>query len=77
MAASILRDERRMLPSACLLNGHYGFEGLYMGVPAILGAQGVEDIVELPLSVESRALMQKTAGAIEADLQTLRDAGIL
>ena len=77
MAASILRDEKRMLPCACLLNGEYGFEGLYMGVPAILGANGVERIVELPLQVEDRALMQKTAGAIQADLDLLRDAGIL
>src|SRR5690606_34278166 len=38
MAASILNDERRCLPCACFLNGHYGFEGIYMGVPAVLGA---------------------------------------
>ena len=77
MAASILNDQRRMLPCACLLNGEFGFEGLYMGVPAILGASGVERIVELPLSAESRAQMQKTAGAIQADVDTLRDMGLL
>src|SRR5205814_1420932 len=42
MAASILNDQKRLLPCACYLNGQYGFEGLYMGVPAILGANGVE-----------------------------------
>ena len=63
MAASILRDEKRLLPCACLLNGEYGIENLYMGVPAVLGASGVERIVELPLRTESRALLQKTAGA--------------
>ena len=77
MAESILEDQRRMLPCACLLNGHYGFEGLYMGVPAILGKTGVEEIVELPLTVEARALMQKTAGAIERDIETMREVGIL
>lgn len=77
MAASILSDQRRMLPCACLLNGQFGFEGVYMGVPAILGRGGVERIVELPLGTESRALMQKTAGAIQKDLETLRELGLL
>jgi malate dehydrogenase len=77
MAGSILNDERRMLPCACFLNGEYGFEGLYMGVPAILGKQGVESIVELPLDLEARAQMQKTAGAIQADLETCRGLGLL
>ena len=61
------------LPCACLLNGQYGFEGLYMGVPAILGAKGVEKIVELPLDSDARILMQKTAGAVAADVQLMRD----
>ena len=77
MAGAILGDERRLMPSACLLNGQYGLEGLYMGVPAVLGARGVEAIVELPLTAEARIQMQKTAGAIAGDLDTLRDAGLL
>ena len=77
MAASILNDERRMLPCACLLNGHYGFEGIYMGVPAVLGARGVEEIVELPLDVEARIQMQKTAGAVQTDLLELVNLGLL
>ena len=77
MAASILGDERRMLPCACLLNGEFGFEGLYMGVPAILGASGVEQVVEIPLDLEARAQLQKTAGAIQKDLGICRDIGLL
>ena len=77
MAASILRDEKRMLPCACFLNGQYGFEGIYMGVPAVLGRQGVERIVEVPLDNESRIQMQKTAGAIQADVDLLRDLKLL
>ena len=77
MAASILSDQRRLLPCACYLNGEFGFEGLYMGVPAVLGPRGVERIVELPLTAESRGLMQKTAGVIEGDLETLRELGLL
>jgi malate dehydrogenase len=77
MAASILRDEKRLLPCACFLNGQYGFEGIYMGVPAVLGREGVERIVEVPLDNESRIQMQKTAGAIQADVQILRDLKML
>jgi len=77
MAASILRDEKRLLPCACFLNGQYGFEGVYMGVPAVLGKEGVERILEVPLDNESRIQMQKTAGAIQADVQILRDLKLL
>ncbi len=77
MAASILNDERRMLPCACLLNGEYGFEGVYTGVPAILGKNGVEQIVELPMPTESRIQMQKTVGEVQADINSLRDLGLL
>jgi malate dehydrogenase len=77
MAGSILNDERRLLPCACFLNGQFGFEGIYMGVPAVLGKGGVEQILEIPLDVESRALLQKTAGAIEKDLETCREIGLL
>jgi malate dehydrogenase len=77
MAKSILNDEKRMLPCACFMNGQYGFEGIYMGVPAILGKEGVEKIVEIPLDTESRILMQKTAGAVQKDLDLLRTVGLL
>jgi len=77
MAASILNDERRVLPCAALLNGHYGFEGIYMGVPVVLGAKGVESVVELALDTEARIQMQKTAGAIQADLVELQKLGLL
>jgi len=77
MAKSILNDEKRLLPCACFLNGQYGFEGLYMGVPAILGKNGVERIVEVPLDLDSRAQMQKTAGAILQDVQLMKDMKLL
>jgi malate dehydrogenase len=77
MAGSILNDERRLLPCACFLNGQYGFEGLYMGVPAVLGKAGVEQIIEIPLDLESRAQLQKTAAAIEKDMATCRELGLL
>ncbi len=77
MAKAILNDEKRLLPCACFLNGQYGFEGIYMGVPAILGKDGVERIVEVPLDTEARMQMQKTAGAIQADIELLRDKRLM
>jgi malate dehydrogenase len=77
MAASILNDEKRCLPSACFLNGEYGFEGIYTGVPAVLGRGGVERILEIPLATEARIQLQKAVGAIEKDVGALRDLGLL
>jgi len=48
-----------------------------MGVPAILGESGVEKIVEIPLDTQSRILMNKTAGAVQKDLELLRGLGLL
>jgi len=77
MARAILRDEKRLLPSTCLVNGEFGFEGVYLGVPAVLGRNGVEKIVELPLDTEARIQMQKTVGAIEKDVAALRQLGLM
>ena len=77
MAKAILRDEKRLLATTCLLNGEYGIEGLYVGVPAILGRSGVERIVELPLDTEARIALQKTVGAVQKDVAALRDLGMM
>ena len=77
MAKAILRDEKRLLPSTCYLNGEFGFEGVYVGVPAVLGRAGVERILEVPLDTEARIAMQKTVGAIQKDLEALRQLGLL
>jgi malate dehydrogenase len=77
MAKAILRDEQRLLPCTCLLNGEFGCEGVYVGVPAVLGRAGVERIVELPLDTEARIAMQKTVGAIQKDLGALRELGMM
>jgi malate dehydrogenase len=77
MAKAILRDEKRLLPSTCLLNGEFGFEGVYVGVPAVLGRNGVERIHEVPLDTEARIAMQKTVGAIQKDVEALRQLGLM
>jgi malate dehydrogenase len=56
MAESILRDEKRVLACACYLEGEYGVEGLYVGVPCVLGAGGVERVLEVELDADERKL---------------------
>jgi malate dehydrogenase len=70
MAESYLRDKKRVLPCAAWLNGEYGIKDLYVGVPVVLGAKGVERIVEIDLSSAERDAFEKSA----ASVQTLVDA---
>jgi malate dehydrogenase len=57
-------DEKRVLPCTAYLDGEYGIEGLYMGVPAKLGPKGIEQIIELDLSDDERQAMQGSADAV-------------
>jgi malate dehydrogenase len=61
---AIVLDEKRVLPCAAYLEGEYGIDGLYVGVPVRLGARGIEAIVELELSDEERAALQASAAAV-------------
>jgi malate dehydrogenase len=60
MAEAILRDQKRVLACACLLEGEYGVEGLYVGVPCILGAAGVERVLEVELEADERKLFDES-----------------
>jgi len=66
MAESYLRDKKRVLPCAAWLNGEYGIKDLYVGVPVVIGAKGVERIVELELTSDERAEFEKSASAVKA-----------
>jgi malate dehydrogenase len=65
MAESYLKDKKRVLPCACWLNGEYGVKDLYVGVPAVIGAKGVERIVEIQLNGAERAMFEKSAEAVQ------------
>ena len=65
MAESYLRDKKRVLPCAAWLNGEYGVKGLYVGVPVVIGAKGVERIVELDLTSSERAEFEKSANSVK------------
>lgn len=60
MAEAILRDQKRVLPCAAYLNGEYGVKGLFIGVPAVLGRNGVERVVEISLQKEEKTAFEKT-----------------
>ena len=66
MAESYLRDKKRVLPAAAWLNGEYGVKDLYVGVPVVIGAKGVERIVEIELNSAERGMFEKSAQAVEA-----------
>lgn len=65
MAESYLKDKRRVLPCAAKLNGEYGIKGLYIGVPVIIGKNGVEKIVEISLSAEEQKMFDNSVNAVK------------
>jgi malate dehydrogenase len=64
MVDAVLLDERRVLPCTALLEGEYGIEGLYMGVPVKLGAGGIEEVIELELTAQEQAWLEDSASAV-------------
>jgi len=70
MAESYLRDKKRVLPCAAHLNGEYGVRSLYVGVPVVIGAKGVERVVEIELNAAEREMFEASVAAV----QTLVDA---
>jgi malate dehydrogenase len=65
MAESILLDKKKVLPCAAYLEGEYGIEGLFVGVPVKLGARGIEHIYEVKLTAEEQAMLKKSAAAVQ------------
>jgi malate dehydrogenase len=64
MAESYLKDKKRVLPCAALLTGQYGMNDLYVGVPVVIGAGGIERIVEIELSATEKAAFEKSCAAV-------------
>ncbi|MFG1416292.1 malate dehydrogenase [Xanthobacter sp. V0B-10] len=79
MAESYLRDKKRLLPAAARLDGAYGLKDIYVGVPVVIGARGVERIVEVELDHQERAMFEKSVasveGLVEACLKIAPDLG--
>ncbi len=64
MAESILKDKKKILPCAAYLEGEYGINDLFVGVPVKLGANGIEEIIEITLTKEEKAALEKSADAV-------------
>lgn len=71
MAEAILKDQHRILPAVAYLEGEYGFEDLYLGVPTLLGANGVEKIFELELTEEEKEALKNSAEAVKSVMGAL------
>jgi len=72
MVEAVLRDKKRVLPCACYLEGEYGLNDIYFGVPCVLGANGVERIIELPLNEQEMAEVRKSAEAVSGSIAALK-----
>jgi malate dehydrogenase len=71
MIKSILLDEKRMLPCTAFLNGEYGAKDIYIGVPAILGKEGVEKVIEVKLTKEEKAQFRKSCESVRKLIKNL------
>jgi malate dehydrogenase len=72
MAEAILKDKKKVLPCSAYLEGEYGIDGLYVGVPVKLGAAGVEKIYEVKLSDDEMAMLKKSAAAVQEMVDVLK-----
>jgi malate dehydrogenase len=75
MAEAYLGDQKRLLPAAALLEGEYGYQDLYMGVPVVIGAGGVERIVTLDLTADEKAMLEKSADSVKKVRDLVKSKG--
>ncbi len=71
MVEAVVRDKKRLVPCAAYCDKEYGVGGYYVGVPVILGAAGVEKIIDAPMNVEERAAFDKSASAVKSLVETM------
>ena len=71
MVESILKDQNRLLPCAVLADGKYGLNDVYIGLPTVLGKEGVKSVVELKLEAEEDAALKKSAASIKENIDLM------
>jgi malate dehydrogenase len=71
MVDAIVHDRKRILPCAAWLEGEYGMSGLYLGVPCKLGKNGLEQVLEIELTTDERAALEKSAQAVREPMSVL------
>ena len=72
MVDAVLKDKHKVLPCCCYLEGEFGIDGLYVGVPAQLGARGVEKVWEIKLTEPERAALHRSAAAVKELVDVLK-----
>ena len=72
MAESYLKDKKRVLPCAAKLNGEYGVKGLYVGVPVVIGAKGIERIVEVKLDANEKRQFNRSVKSVEGLVEVVK-----
>lgn len=73
MVEAVVRDKNRVLPAACYLEGEYGLNDIYFGVPCVLGAGGVKKVIELPLNDDEKALVKASSDAVASSIAALKN----
>ena len=76
MAEAYLKDKRRVLPCAALLTGQYGVSDLYVGVPVVIGKNGIEKIIEVELNAAEKAAFDKSCGAVRGLIEDFKKLGV-
>lgn len=71
MVEAIIKDKKRILPAIALLEGEYGYDGLYLGVPTILGGDGIEKVIELELTADEKQALDKSADSVRSVMKVL------
>jgi malate dehydrogenase len=75
MTEAILKNQRRILPVAAFLSGEFGIDGYYMGVPAILGENGVEEVIDFELNELETSQLQVSLDAVKGNVKVMEDLG--
>lgn len=73
MAEAILKDQKRIIPAIAYLEGEFGMDGIYMGVPTVLGKNGIEKIIELELTEDEKQALSKSAESVKAVMKILAE----
>lgn len=77
MVEAILKDQKKILPCAALLEGEYGVDGVFVGVPVKLGRSGIEEVFQINLTTDEKAMLQKSVGAVQELVDVLKNNGYL
>ena len=73
MVSIVLHDEKAVMPASAELNGEYGEHGIFVGVPCVIGRDGVEQVVELPLTAEELAKFHSCCEGVRRNMEHLKD----